>query len=326
MGAGPDPPSGARERRPVGESLRRGATDRYRRVSQRWSPRARSRADVVVEAGVLASRTFVASRLFGLAAEMAFWSVFALPWVLLGLVAGLSSFQAWFGLDVVSQFESELTRTASQFFSGQTMSTTVRPMIQELFSYGSGGVSVVSFLVALWSGSRLVATSVQGVVLVSGDRYEGYMRTRARALVIYAVGLVGLMLALILLVLGPDLLGRLLGTGGRVLYFGLLVVLAAALLLGLFLFSPRRRPPLRATLPGALAGTLGLVLALVGLRVYLTVSIESGSLYAVVGAPIAVLLWAYVTSYVVLLGALLNRVLAATRARSPDRLRSGGNP
>ena len=57
----------------------------------------------------------------------------------------------------------------------------VEPLVTEMFTYGSTGLSLVSFLIALWSGSRLVSTAVQAVVIVSGDRYAGYVRTRTRA-------------------------------------------------------------------------------------------------------------------------------------------------
>jgi membrane protein len=61
----------------------------------------------------------------------------------------------------------------------------------------------------------------------------------------------------------------------------------------------------------------GWVLGSIGLRVYLTYSFSRGSLYGIVGAPIAIMLWAYVTSYVVLLGALVNRVMEEWREQEP---------
>ncbi len=294
-------------------ALRREAAGRYARMAEQWSPRTRRRAESYLGAGLAAMRAFVSTRLSGLAAEIAFWGVFAAPWVVLGIVAGLSTLQDTFGLNVVDELEQRLLATAGRVFNETAMTSTIEPMVDNLFSYGSGGLSLVAFVVALWSGSKLVSTAVQGVVLVSGQEYEGYMRTRARALLVYAVGLVGLVAALVLVFVGPDLAESLLGFGGRILYWVLLPALVVLLLWGLYIFSPRIRPRLRDALPGALAATAAWVLASLGLRLYVQTSAERGSLYAVVGTPIALLLWAYLTAYVVLLGALFNRLLVQVR-------------
>lgn len=315
----PDPPAddlqversaGLRQRSAeLNESLQREARSRYERISAQWSPATQQRAGSLGAAAVAAVRAFSSSRLSGLAAEMAFWGIFALPWVVLGVVAGLSTFQAWFGLDVVDQARAELLQAASRVFNEQTMQTVVVPLVDNLLQYGSGGLSILSFVVALWSGSRAVSAAVQAVVLVSGQSYEGYLRTRTRALVVYVAGLVGLIPALVLLLLGPALVSDALATGGRVVYLLGVLLLVGGLLAGLYEFAPRARPPWLSVLPGALGATLGWVLASIGLWLYVRISIAGGSLYAVVGAPIALLLWAYLTAYVVLLGALLNRLL-----------------
>lgn len=314
-----EPPAEPRTSEDLASSLRREAAGRYARMAEQWAPRTRLRADSYLGAGLAAVRAFVSTRLSGLAAEIAFWGVFALPWVVLGLVAGLSTFQDAFGLDVVNALEQRLLAAAARVFNETTMTTTIEPMVTSLFSYGSGGLSVVAFVVALWSGSKLVSTSVQGVVLVSGQVYEGYVRTRARALLVYVVGLAGLAATLVLLFVGPGLADSRLGALGHVLYWTVLPTLVVLLLWGLYLFAPRTRPRLRDTIPGALAAAAGWALASIGLRLYVETSAQRGSLYAVVGTPIALLLWAYLTAYVLLLGALLNRLLVQVReARVAD--------
>lgn len=293
----------------LSESLQREARERYQRMTAQWSPDTQRRADSLLGTGLVAIRAFSSSRLSGLAAEMAFWGIFALPWVVLGVAAGLSTFQSWFGLDVVDQAREDLLQAASRFFNEQTMTTVIEPLVMNLVQYGSSGLSILSFVVALWSGSRVVSAAVQAVVIVSGQEYEGYLRTRARALLVYAAGLLGLIPALVLILIGPALASDFLDTGGQVIYAAAVLVLVGALLCGLYVFAPRHRPPWVSVLPGALSATAGWVLASVGLWVYVRVSVESGSLYAVAAAPIALLLWAYLTAYVVLLGALLNRLM-----------------
>lgn len=297
----------------LSESLQREARVRYDRISAQWSPATQRRADSMSGAGLAAARAFTSSRLSGLAAEMAFWGIFALPWMVLGLAAGLATFQSWFGLDVVSRAQEDLLQAASRVFNDQTMQNVIEPLVTNLFAYGSGGLSIISFVVALWSGSKAVSAAVQAVVIVSGQSYEGYVRTRTRALVVYAAGLLGFIPALVMVLMGPALAEEVLDAGGRILYVVAMLLLVGALLSGLYEFAPRERPPWVSVLPGALAATTGWVLASAGLWLYVRISVAGGSLYAVVGTPIALLLWAYVSAYVVLLGALLNRLL-----RRPD--------
>ena len=278
-----------------------------------WTPAQSRSAATVTESVAIGVRVMVSARMTGLAAEMAFWGIFALPWVLLGAVAGLAWVQSQLGLDVLAQAQQLILDTASKVLTPEVVDEFVEPLVAEMFTYGSTGLSLVSFVIALWSGSRLVSTAVQAVVIVSGDRYAGYVRTRARALLMYACALVVLIPVTILMLAGPDLFSRLFGASGT-WFFWIGFLGATTILFGaLYHFSLAPRRPLRRALPGALVAVAGWVLGSIGLRVYLAYSFSRGSLYGIVGAPIAVMLWAYVTSYVVLLGALVNRVLEEWR-------------
>lgn len=278
-------------------------------ASAGWTPAQHRSATTLTESLSIGARVMVSARMTGLAAEMSFWGIFALPWVLLGAVAGLAWVQSRLGLDVLDQAQQLILDTAAKVLTPEVISEFVEPLVAEMFSYGSTGLSLFSFVVALWSGSKLVSTAVQAVVIVSGDRYAGYVRTRARALVIYAAALLVLIPVAVLMIAGPDLFSSWLGTSGALLFWVAFLGATTVLFAALYHFSLVPRRPLRRALPGALVAVAGWVLGSIGLRVYLAYSFSRGSLYGIVGAPIAVMLWAYVTSYVVLLGALVNRVL-----------------
>ncbi len=278
-------------------------------ASSGWTPAQRRGAATLTESVSIGARVMVSTRFTGLAAEMSFWGIFALPWVLLGAVAGLAWVQSQFGFDVLAQAQQLILDTASKVLTPEVVDEFIEPLVAEMFQYGSTGLSLVSFVIALWSGSRLVATAVQAVVIVSGDKYAGYVRTRARALLLYAASLLVLIPVTILMLAGPDLFSRWLGTSGLWLFWIGFLGATSILFAALYHFSLVPRRPLRRALPGALVAVAGWVLGSIGLRVYLAYSFTRGSLYGIVGAPIAVMLWAYVTSYVVLLGALVNRVL-----------------
>ncbi len=278
-------------------------------ASAGWTPAQRRGATTLTESVVIGARVMVSARLTGLAAEMSFWGIFALPWVLLGAVAGLAWVQARLGLDLLAQAQQLILDTAAKVLTPEVVEDFVEPLVAEMFQYGSTGLSLVSFVIAVWSGSRLVATAVQAVVIVSGDKYAGYVRTRARALMLYAASLLVLIPITILMLAGPDFFAQVLGTSGVWLFWIGFLGATTILISALYHFALVPRRPLRRALPGALVAVAGWVLGSIGLRVYLAYSFSRGSLYGIVGAPIAVMLWAYVTSYVVLLGALVNRVV-----------------
>jgi len=306
----------AAEQRPSTASPRSvpaGFWPRVDAASAGWSPVQQRRATTLAESIGIAARVSISTRLTGLAAEMAFWGLFALPWVLLGAVAGLAWVKDRLGLDVLEQAQQLILDTASRVLTPEVVDEFVEPLVAEMFSYGSTGLSLVSFVIALWSGSRLVSTAVQAVVIVSGDRYAGYVRTRGRALVMYVGALAAIVPITILMLAGPDVFTAILGTSGQWVFWLGFLGLTSVLVASLYHFSLAPRRPLRRALPGALVAVAGWVLGSMGLRVYLAYSFSRGSLYGIVGAPIAVMLWAYVTSYVVLLGALVNRVLEEWR-------------
>ncbi len=278
-----------------------------------WTPEQSRRISSLAEGIGLGARVAISTRLTGLAAEMAFWGIFALPWVLLGAVAGFAWVQDQLGLDVLEQLETLILDTASRVLTADVVTSTIEPLVNQLFDYGSTGLSLVSFVIALWSGSRLVATSVQGIVIVSGDRYAGYARTRVRSLLLYGVGLLALIPIMVVLLIGPSLFAAVWGGAGLWLTWLLALGVLLGVNLALYQFALQPRRPLRKSVPGALLAVGGWVLGSFGLRIYLQTSFERGSLYGIVGAPIAVLLWGYLTSYVVLLGALLNRVIEEWR-------------
>jgi hypothetical protein len=59
------------------------------------------------------------TRLTGLAAEASYWGVFALPWLILGLVAGMSHLQAWVGVDAVDAFRDRILDVASKVLTSR---------------------------------------------------------------------------------------------------------------------------------------------------------------------------------------------------------------
>jgi membrane protein len=116
-------------------------------------------------------------------------------------------------------------------------------------------------------------------------------------------------------------------------YWPFVVLVSVALIATLYHLSVPVRTPWHRDIPGAMLA-MGLWLAgSVGLRWYFELALRHNSTYAAVAAPMAVLLWLYVTALAVLLGAELNAqidrlwpVQATDSARAQSAQRSVHRP
>jgi membrane protein len=107
----------------------------------------------------------------------------------------------------------------------------------------------------------------------------------------------------------PELVADALPEGLAVLnalYWPTLILVSIVFLTTLYHLSVPVRTSWRSDLPGAALALLIWILGALALRWTLSTAIGGGSLYGPLTAPIAVLLWLYVTALAVLIGAALN--------------------
>lgn len=258
--------------------------------------------------------TVVRRRLTGVTAEAAFWTTFTLPWLLLGLLASLGTIQQRFGVDVVDTTRQNLLRVVSAVLPAAAIDSFVKPFLDALLAGGRSDLTLIGFLIAFWSGSRAVLALVTGITQISGqEERRNYVRLRAHILAIYGVFLLGIAIALPLMVLGPKWVSEKLGLASvwtSVGYWSLLTLAVLVMLMFLYHWALPVRNKLVHDIPGALLAFVAWVAGSIGLRVYLAHLFKAGSVYSVAAAPIAVMLWVYVTAFAILLGAALNAVLA----------------
>ncbi|GAA3728441.1 hypothetical protein GCM10022402_06390 [Salinactinospora qingdaonensis] len=255
------------------------------------------------------------TRVSGLAAEAAFFSLLSLPALLLGLLGTLGHLAIVIGEQTVLQIRAQLLDTAATVLTSDTVDAVVAPMVDEFLSGAQGSVLSLTFLVSLWSGSRAMNVFIEAITIAYGvSVLRGYLRRRLLAFVAYLGALVFALLVLPILVAGPNLIRQILPPAAELLnlaYWPTTAVLCLLCLVALYALSIPVRVRWRRHLPGALLGVVILLLGSAALRLYLGASFGQTTTYSSLAAPIAILAWFYVIAIAVLVGAVLNAEIDA---------------
>ncbi len=145
----------------------------------------------------------IADRVPGLAAEVAFFVVLALPPLLL-VVLGVAGYVAQaLGEQVVMQVRTAIVDGAATFLTESTVANLTQPL-DSLLESGRADVVTIGVLFLLWSGSRAADVIVRTVTIAyDRDVHTSWVRRRALALGMTVGGVIGSGLLLPLLVLGP---------------------------------------------------------------------------------------------------------------------------
>lgn len=172
---------------------------------------------------------------------------------------------------------------------------------------------VIALAVALWSASGGVGQLVTAVnTAYDEEETRGFVRRKALALLLTLGSIVVVVIALLLVAVLPALLKALgpppvLGFAVQVLRWLLLVALVTVALAVVYRLAPDRDAPrLRWVSVGAVAATLLWVLASVGFSLYVTLFGSYSETYGALAGVVVLLLWLWITSYAVLLGAEAN--------------------
>jgi membrane protein len=258
---------------------------------------------------------YTARRCFGMSAEAAFWAMFTLPFLILGLLAATAGVARFFGEDVTAQVRAAIIDTAARVLTPSAVQDFLEPLVDSVLA-GSSGLTVLGFLAALWSGSRIFVTFAEGSVTIYGHAPRGYVRTRGLSLLAYVIALASVALVALSVLVFPQEWATAVGLapgGGRVWVFVLVVAfLVAAATTMMFIVNPRRSTWLRQ-LPGGVLSVAIWLIGSWGLQLYFAWLFRSGSIYAAVASIIAVLVWALVTTTAMFIGMILNATLRLAR-------------
>jgi len=254
-------------------------------------------------------------RVLGLAAEAGFWQLLSLPSLLLAVLGVIGYFSGSLGHDTLNDLESAIVRGLKHVVVPTAVDSTLRPALDRILHGGRADVVSIGFIVSFWTGSSAMATFVNTITIAYGLRHHrGAVRSRIVALQLYlAFVAVGVVL-LPLLVLGPALITKLTPDHWRhavhvvtlIGYWPVVVLISLALLTSLYHLAIPVRTPWRRALPGAVVGLGVWVIGSILLRMWLTWAFRSTATYGPLSAPIAVLVFLYLTALAILLGAELN--------------------
>jgi membrane protein len=254
-------------------------------------------------------------RVLGLAAEAGFWQLLSLPSTILAILGTIGFFSGVLGENNLNHLQNSIDDAMSHVVVASAVESTIAPAVHRILFGGRIDVVSISFIVSLWAGSSAMATYVNTITIAYGLRYErGAVRSRLLALRLYLGFVLASIILLPLLVLGPSHLVRIFPDSwhhvGHIVvavgYWPVVLLISLALLATLYHRAVPVRTPWRRALPGAAVAVLIWVVGSFLLRVWPDWAFRRTATYGPLSAPVAVLLFLYLTALAILFGAELN--------------------
>jgi membrane protein len=252
----------------------------------------------------------------GLAAELSYRFFFAIfPFFI--FLAALSGFVAgWLGLPnptatIIGYFNQVLPPAAASL---------ILPQIEFIISEKQPGLLSIGAVLAIWA-----ATGGTKAIMKAMNRAYGIAETRrflranltAVGLTLVASLLVVIAFALLLAgqVIGPGIaeslgLGALFGWFLFLLGWLVPIALVGGTLLLIYRFAPSKKLAVSQVMPGTVLCAVAWAVATSLFALYVARFSNYNATYGALGGIIVLLLWFYITSFILLVGAKLNAILA----------------
>ncbi|UFS72150.1 YihY/virulence factor BrkB family protein [Geomonas sp. RF6] len=207
-------------------------------------------------------------------------------------------------------------------------SKLVQQHIKELFTNKQGGLLSFGFLLALWTSSSAL-TAIMNVMnrLYEVDEGRPFWKVRLIAMFLVVVVALFFILSLLAMMFGPQIGNFVLGIFGMgeledwVWYIMLAPVILCMLILGVALiyhFTPDVKQSWKWISPGAVLVIPVWILASIGFSFYVNNFGSYNKTYGSIGAVIGLLMWLYITSFIILFGAEINSVVEHTSVEGKE--------
>ena len=207
----------------------------------------------------------------------------------------------------------------------QDVSQILLDQAEKVAGSQQGGLTlglIVGLGLALWSASAGVGSLMEGINLAyDEDETRGFIKLKALTILLTLCMIVGILIAAALVIAVPVALDFLTFAPGMETLIQLLsyLPLAFIILTGLavlYRFAPDRdSAKWRWLAPGTLAAAVLWLVASVGFSIYVSNFASYNETFGSLGGVVVLLMWMWISAYVVLMGAELNSEIEAQTAR-----------
>jgi membrane protein len=253
------------------------------------------------------TEAFFKDNCFGMAAQLAYYFFFALFPTLLFLLALASYFPAYKLID-------DLFRTLGGYVPPEAL-TIITDQLTKISEGQEGGLLTLGVLTALWSSSAAM-TAIIDTLNNAYDIEEGrpWWKVRLTAIVLTVGVSVFILCSLALVLVGPSLVQRILGTylgpafdlTWNVLRWPIVFGLVSAGMAVIYYYAPDAEQDWVWLTPGSIFATTLWLLASLGFKFYVENMGSYTETYGALGGVMVLMLWFYISGLVILIGAEMN--------------------
>jgi len=252
-----------------------------------------------------------------IAAGVAFFGMFS-------IFPGLAALIALFGLVADPEIVGEQLQAMQELIPAEAY-VLISDQTNRLLAAQTetlGLTTLISIFLAVWAARAGVAALIQGLNAINGKPNRGGLWHYVVALFLTVTLMFICVVALLSVVVAPILLAFLPISAVtawllEAVRWAVTFLIMMTGLSVLYRYGPNRRGDrMRWITPGAFFVVLVWVVASVGFSYYLTNFGSYNEVYGSIGAVIAMLMWLYISAYLVLMGAALNVVVFAETAHS----------
>ena len=262
----------------------------------------------------------------GFAAQVSFYLLLSIVPILILIVQILGLFNISMGTAI----------GLLQEYTGQQVSG----MMSSLFRFSSIGLgNVIYIIIALWAGSRasFALTRIANYTLTEGiSTGRNYFIERVRAIGTLFITIATVVVSIVILCYGQLILSTILSIIGQdphkyvdsiwmwlrwplgfILYFGMIGFN--------FYMLPTKRKAFRKVIPGTIFAAVGMLVVTAAYSMYASSLANYDIVYGALSSVVALLIWFFFLSWVLLLGVLFNKVWEDTsepftKRRPPEHL------
>ncbi len=241
------------------------------------------------------------------AAVVAFYAMLSLvPFLAIVLAVALGA---------AGSIAAEMASLSHRFLPGDA-DVLIQEQIRKVRDQPPAGLLSFGFALLVWSASSLFVAVMDATCVAYGVRdTRPWWKRRLLAILLTVIDSLLLLGATLSIVLWPAIMGWLhLGVAATFLQWVMVVVALLAFFAIAYYFGPDDKREWCWLSPGSTLGTLGLIAATLGFRLYLQYGTPYSETYGALAGVVVTLLWFYFAALALLLGAELNGVIAHAAA------------